>query len=433
MELPIISSFIEGIKLFFENKRLKWLTVIFFIGLLITGIVGAIGLYISESGGNVLGVLVILVITGGIWPVFFLLASFMTLIRLQRFVASDESYAKSVSLFIPWIVLSFFMLFFFATMFLPIFEMLIFGVAFIGWIMFQAYFSTRTALKYGGSVDTTSIPKGRTILSFISNIFCYFVIIGALAFVVITNLVELVASPARVFLLIIGTLFALMFNFLNSIIMARYKGKATMGNLALIGLFISLYSAYFIYNAGKPIDTMPDLVSIAISIFFVFYTMSSVGSTLTGRTSETPTFRIPAELAATLTFFMASGYYFADILFPVILPDPSFGASLSDLIKLMLFPFIALVMELIYLRRTKKAEEVAAEHPFPTEPETEPLPTPDAEPSEPLESYSPEEPSESTGPPPTTPEDTFNEPVETPTEEEGSEESADTSEYYNDS
>ncbi|MCF2137714.1 MAG: hypothetical protein K9W43_10835 [Candidatus Thorarchaeota archaeon] len=384
MEIPILTSFINGLKLFFENKRLRWFTIVFFIGLVITSIVGAAGLYVSQQGGNALGIVVLVAITGGVWPVFFMLATFMTLIRLQRFVASDGSYKLSAIMFIPWFAISIIMLFMMATMFMPFFQMLIFGVAFVGWIMFQAYFSTRTALKYGGTVDTTKIPKGRTILAGFSNILCYVVIFGALIFIIVTNLTELLTAPIRLVLIIIGAGFAALFNFINSLIMARHRNKVTVGNLALIGLFISFYSAYFIYNAGKPVDTTPDLVSIAISIFFVIYTMSSVGSTLSGRSSES-FLRVSADLAAVFTFFLASGYYFADVLFPIILPDPAFGASLSDIIKLMVFPFIAMIMEALYLHRIGKAQEaVPAPSEVPPEGEAEPVaPTPSEEPVSP--------------------------------------------------
>ncbi len=367
MEIPIITSFINGLKLFLENKRLRWLTIVFLVGLVVTSLVGAIGLYLAQIGFNIAAIIISVVIWGGIWPVFFLFATIMTAIRLQRFVASEESYKRSALIFLIWVGISVVMLFMFAIMFLAFFQILIFGVAFIGWITFQAYFSTRTALKYGGTVDTTRIPKGQTILSGLSNILCYFVIFGALVFVVMNNLTELLSVPLRLVLIIIGAGFAALFNFINSLLMARQRNNATIGNLALIGLFISFYSAYFIYNAGKPVDTSPDLVSLAISIFFVIYTMSSVGSTLSGRSSESR-FRVSPDLAATFTFFLASGYYFADVLLPITSADPAFGASIADILKLMIFPFIAMIMELLYLRRIGKAPPA----PIPEEPVSEP-------------------------------------------------------------
>ncbi|MHA1740485.1 MAG: hypothetical protein ACTSVD_00150 [Candidatus Thorarchaeota archaeon] len=386
MQIPIITSFIEGLKLFFRNKRLKWLTAVFFIGVLITSVTGAIGLRLSQDPTQKPFAMFMVAITGGVWPVYFMLVAFVTLIGLQRFVASDESYKTSAILLIPWMIISFMVLFVMVMMFLPFLQMMVFVIAFFGWIVFQAYFSTRTALKYGGAIDTSSIPRGRKALAAFSSIFCYFVVLGAFIFVVYINLGGLLASPSKLVLLILGTIMALIFNFLNSMIMTKHRDKVTLGNIALIGLFISLYSAYFIYNAGKPVDINPDIVSIAISIFFVFYTMSSVGSMLASRADLDTFWKISPELAAALTFFLASGYYFADVWFPIALPDPTFGASISDLLKLLVFPFIALLMELRYLRQVSKAIEALPEHEaIPVEREEPGAPEPEEEPETPIE------------------------------------------------
>ncbi|MCK4280255.1 MAG: hypothetical protein KAW94_06735, partial [Candidatus Thorarchaeota archaeon] len=91
------------------------------------------------------------------------------------------------------------------------------------------------------------------------------------------------------------------------------------------------------------------------------------------------------ELAVTLTFFLASGYYFADTILP-ILPsvDAVLGAAMGDLTKLFIFPLVALVMELLFIRRAGKVLEPAAElppeeEPVVTEEETEPFEEPIAE------------------------------------------------------
>ncbi|MCK5302839.1 MAG: hypothetical protein KAJ96_06850, partial [Candidatus Thorarchaeota archaeon] len=135
---------------------------------------------------------------------------------------------------------------------------------------------------------------------------------------------------------------------------------------------------YFIYNAGKTTTLGFDIVGFAITIFFVFYTMSSVGSTLASRAEQETRWKISKELAVTLTFFLASGYYFADTILP-ILPsvDPVLGAAIGDLTKLFIFPLVALVMELLFIRRAGKvlkpdAELPPEEEPVTTEEETEP-------------------------------------------------------------
>ena len=118
MQIPIITSFIEGLKLFFRNKRLKWLTAVFFIGVLITSVTGAIGLRLSQDPTQKPFAMFMVAITGGVWPVYFMLVAFVTLIGLQRFVASDESYKTSAILLIPWMIISFMVLFVMVMMFL---------------------------------------------------------------------------------------------------------------------------------------------------------------------------------------------------------------------------------------------------------------------------------------------------------------------------
>ena len=145
---------------------------------------------------------------------------------------------------------------------------------------------------------------------------------------------------------------------MNGIIMTAQRNKPTLVNVALIGLFISLYSSYFIYSAAQSGGTF--LVDLIISIFFLLYTMSSVGRTLARRADLDTRFKISRELAATFTYFLASGYYFASAFFSIQAPGLP---NLDNLIKLLIFPFIALIMEIWYLWRGKdeKPEEIEPE------------------------------------------------------------------------
>lgn len=368
MDIPIITPFIKGLRLFLASKHMRWLTVVFLLGLVCMSAVGAAALYIRQALGPSQAIVVFTVITGGIWPVFFLIASVLFLAGLQRYVASDESYRRSLVIFLPWMIVSAFCLLAFLLFLLDAFYILIFGVAFLGWIWFQAYFSTRTTLNYAEKVGATSVSGLIRFLAFGSNLLCYVAIFGALVYVLFTFGV---VSLAGILLITLGTLLAAGFNFLNSIVMRRNKDKTNLINLALIGLFISLYSAYFIYNAGRPAAAGIDLVSISISLFFVFYTMSSIGRTLSSRAGLETRWKLSGELAAAFTFFLASGYYFADVLFPIIVTNPDFGASISDILRLLIFPFVALVMELVYLRRAGRVLRAAPEPETPAiQPET---------------------------------------------------------------
>ena len=46
MDIPVLTNFIDGLKLFFASKRLKWLTLIFFIGAFTITIWQNLGFYL---------------------------------------------------------------------------------------------------------------------------------------------------------------------------------------------------------------------------------------------------------------------------------------------------------------------------------------------------------------------------------------------------
>jgi len=367
----MLTKFVNGLKMFWESKRLKWLTIVFILGLVMTTFWQQVALIVPSAWPWA-------TLVSAAFPMFFLLTAILSLLGLQRFVASEESYRSSIVLFFIWIFVSAILQVYFVFNLFDVFMLVYFGIAFLGWISFQAYFSTRTSLSYAEKADVRENSRLVKVLVTMSHIFCYVVIVGALAYVLSINLTELLLNPARLGLLILGTLVAAAFNFFNGMILGRQRDKTTFVNVALIGLFISLYSGYFIYNAGKTTTLGFDVVGFAITIFFVFYTMSSVGSTLASRAEKETRWKISKELAVTLTFFLASGYYFADTILP-ILPsvDPVLGAAMGDLTKLFIFPLVALVMELLFIRRAGKVLEPAAElppeeEPVTTEEETEP-------------------------------------------------------------
>ena len=362
MDIPILTKFIDGLKLFWASKRLRWLTLVFMIGAIVISILGSIGITLALFNRILLGsIWPILVLFSGIWPMFFLITSFLSILGLQRFVASDEDYKKSMTVFLPWMIVSAIILIVFIFYALPILQLLIW-IAFLGWIFFQAYFSVRTSLSYADIASGVELTRIKKALISASHIFCYIVIVGAFLFTMLLPPGPgLIPPDLRAFVLLIGVALAILYNFLNGVILRRYSNKPTMMNIALIGLFVSLYSSYFIYNAGKGADVGIDFVGVGVSVFFLLYTMSSVGTSLASRAELDTRWKISKELAATFTFFLASGYFFLDALLPMTAADPLFGAALSDLLKLYLFPLIALVMELLYLRKIGKVLKPAPE------------------------------------------------------------------------
>ncbi|MHA1666514.1 MAG: hypothetical protein ACTSW7_03995 [Candidatus Thorarchaeota archaeon] len=369
MDIPILTKFIEGLKLFFASKRLQWLTFVFVIGAITIIVWNNLALMIPALGP-------IAIFVGGIFPTFFMITCFISLLGLARFVADEESYKRSFFLTIIWFVVSFFVL---VMMFFirPIFNWMFIGVAFLGWIGFQSYFSTRSSLGYAASMDIESRSKIVGLLYGFIYILNYVVIIGATLYTYF--IINPVLPDAGTVLAVLGMLLALGFNFVNGLVYVAERKKSTASNIVFLGMFISFYSAYFIYNVLKGYDPGLDLVGIGITVFFILYTMSSVGRTLASRAELDTRFKISKELAATFTFFLASGFMFVDAMFAVILgvTNPTLEGGIGDAIKLLVFPFVAFIMVLNFIRKSRKAPEVA---PVPEqipimeeEPEEEPM------------------------------------------------------------
>jgi hypothetical protein len=340
----MLTNFIDGLKLFFESKRTRWFTLIF--------VIGAVTITIWESLGAIFDILDPLVFTGGVFPIYFMLAAFMSLLGLSRFVASDESYMRSFVYTIIWGVISVFVLIGMVFFTFGLFILVFVGVAFLGWIVFQSYFATRTSLGFAKSVDMGKRSVLVGLLYGAIYIFNYIVIIGSWIFGVLFLPQPSWIPPVWA---LFGALLALGFNFLNGLILVAERNKSTASGVSVLGLFISLYSAYFIYNVLKGFDPNLDLVSIAISVAFILYTMSGIGRTLASRADADTRFKLSKEFAATLTYFMASGFLFVDSIFTAIIVDADMQGIVSDVIKLFLFPFIAFVMVLRYLYVSRKA------------------------------------------------------------------------------
>jgi hypothetical protein len=368
MDIPVLTRFNKGLRLFFQSKRLRWLFLIFVLSAVFVLAFRELGNFFPVFAGGFIAII------GGIFPTFFMITAFLSLVGLQRFVASEESYMRSLTFFIIWIVISAFvyLMLWLTGMVLWI----LVGVAFLGWIGFQAYLSSRTALGYAESVQIKSRSRIVSFLLGTLHILSYVIVIGAFIILFIwyaatTALFDWVVVGAA----LIGAMLALGFNFLNGFIMLRERKRVTVDNLAMLGLFISLYVAYFLYNILKPVSASIDLFSLLIdgglSIFFLLYALSSVGLTLASRAEMETRWKLSGELAATMTFFFASGYLVVQALFGT-LSGGLIGERIPDVIKLFVFPFVALILELLFIWRSRKAPEpaeVPEEVPIPTEDE----------------------------------------------------------------
>ncbi len=84
MEIPMITKFVNGLKIFWESRRLRWLTIVFVMGLLITTALQQLALLVPSAWAYA-------TLVSAAFPMFFLLTALLSLLGLQRFVASEES------------------------------------------------------------------------------------------------------------------------------------------------------------------------------------------------------------------------------------------------------------------------------------------------------------------------------------------------------
>lgn len=367
MEIPVLSRFIKGLKLFFSTKGMRWLTFVFLLSVFLAKITEAAAPWLQSWGAGA----VLILILGGALPTFFFLATIVSLFGFQKFIVSDESYLGSIVRFPIWYIVSLIVLF--SMLITGVMFQLVFVIfGFLGWIVFQAYLASRSSLRYAESVTLERRGKLMMALYTVIYFFNYVVVIGAFIFTLIVINPAILASLSTVAIALIGTLFACGFNFINGMIQIRERKKRSIDNVSLLGLFISLYSAYFIYNVlsgpsfGNPIAMLPEII---LSVFFILYAISNVGLTVTSRAEMDTRWKISKETGGAFTFFLASSYSYVIILYIFIFPDPIFAASLGDSVKLLLFPLVALILELIYIRKWREEPKPKEIPEVPAEPE----------------------------------------------------------------
>ncbi|MHA1863274.1 MAG: hypothetical protein ACTSWA_05860, partial [Candidatus Thorarchaeota archaeon] len=105
-------------------------------------------------------------------------------------------------------------------------------------------------------------------------------------------------------------------------------------------------------------------MDIAMSLFFLVYAMSGIGSTVTEAIEESRA--RTGDFGPLFTFFLASGFFFVDSIIAVasnnttliwgwfhasgIFTDPRFLYLFRDVSKLIAFPLVAIFTALYYLR-----------------------------------------------------------------------------------
>ncbi len=380
MEIPVLSNIIEGLGVFFKTRRYVAYLIIFvsmtFLGLFFSIIIAS---YVGTGFETILTTTFVYV--GATGAIYFGLGTLFTGLGLDNLWITRRGRGRVTELKgAVWMAISFALsvflgvglgrdaLYFFA----------IFG--WLGWIAFQAFLSSRTSL----TIASIAEPKKGSIAIGIGS---FFVLIIGLGIIAVEALAALILIPSdfmgigtavvgmfpealtnlstQALPLLIAYVMMGLFALVSLFAFFKYARRGAALNIALLVLFIAIYSGYFLFNVlrrtGAPTIEVSDIL---MSLFFLVYALSGIGSTLTesveGSRSRLRDF---GPLAA---FFLASSFFFVDSIITLSATAPTIGAWFGgwvateeaqlatwvfrDSSKLIAFPLAAIVSMLYYLK-----------------------------------------------------------------------------------
>jgi hypothetical protein len=261
----------------------------------------------------------------------------------------------------------------------------------VGWIAFQAYLSSRTSLR----IATIAEPKKGGIAIGISSFIILIIGIGIIGAEILTALYLI---PFNVFgigdalgaifptylqnlqahegFLLFAMVLLGIYAFISFLAFIRYARKGAALNVALLTVFIAIYSGYFLFNVlrrGEP-GTF-ELIDVVMTLFFLIYAMSGIGRTTIEAVEESRS-RL-RDLGPLITFFLASGYVYVDSIIAAatagssinlffespLIENTGLAFIFKDVAKLIAFPLVAIFTCLYYLwfERTGRIIERAKE------------------------------------------------------------------------
>ncbi|MFX1416788.1 MAG: hypothetical protein ACFFC0_08240 [Promethearchaeota archaeon] len=394
MEIPILSNMVEGLRVFFKTRRYISYLIIFLFTIFLSFMFS--GLMSTYVGAPLeLTLVTFFVYIGATGTIYFALGALIMGVGADSLWITRRGRGRVTELKgVVWLAISFALTVVLSYMFGR--EALLFFSIFcwIGWIAFQAYLSSRTSLRLATLAEPKKGGIAIGIGSFIVLIFGVgilgaeilavlwlipqdFMGIGTL----ITSIFPLAVSnlAAHGTLLWVAAGLLGLFALVSLLAFFRYAARGAALNIALMTVFIAIYSGYFMVNvmrrSGAPTMT---IVDIAMSFFFLAYALSGIGTTLTEGVEES---RIATrDFGPLLTFFLASGFFFVD---SVIAVTSSPGSILSDwfnwaatpeqiyqnflfrdIAKLLAFPLVATFTSLYYVlfeRRERVADRIRKE------------------------------------------------------------------------
>jgi hypothetical protein len=396
LQIPILSSIVNGLGVFFRTRRYLAYTIVFvfttFLALFISWL-----MTLTVGTNTELILFYFFAYLGSTGTIYFALGTLFTGIGADRLWITRRGRGRVTEMKgISWMAVSFAV-----SVFLSILAgtaaLLFFAMfCWIGWIAFQAYLSTRTSLR----VATIAEPKKGGIALGAGS---FILLIIGLGLIAAEALAALWLIPNDVFgigttiqglpmlsqamqnlqlestFLIVAYASMGLFALVMLLAFIRYAGRGAALNIAILTLFIAIYSGYFLFNVMRRTGVSGmGPVDIFMSLFFLAYAMSGIGRTVTdsieGSRART------GDLGPLLTFFLASGYFYVDSIISVagttgsqvavewfntvILNDPFFLFLFRDVAKLIAFPLTAIFTAIFYLRvqRTKRIIEHAKEH-----------------------------------------------------------------------
>jgi hypothetical protein len=378
----------SGLKVFFKTRRYLAYLIVFVITTVMAILFSYILTIPDFHGQPIENILVnVFVFVGATGTIYFMLGTLFTFLKLDNLWITRRGRGRVTELKgVVWIAISFALSVFLRILIGP--EVLFFfaAICWVGWIGFQAYLSSRTSLRIATIVEP---KKGSAAI----GIGSFFVLIVGIGIIAAEAVLALWIIPNDLFGIssILGSIFTEyqnnvlihsdflivafgllgLFALVSLINFFRYAKKGAALNIALLVVFIAIYSGYFLVNVMRRTGAPSiELADVLMSIFFLAYALSGIGRTVTESVEESRG-RL-RDVGPLFVFFLASGFFFVDSIIAVTNSGSAVGSwffldwneattyatfIFRDVAKLLAFPLVALFTSIVYLR-TERVERI---------------------------------------------------------------------------
>lgn len=386
MEIPVLSNIIEGVKVFFKTRRYVAYLIVFVATIFMAQFFGWI---IGNSVGSPYEEILVnvFVYVGSAGTIYFAIGALLTGIGADRLWITRRGRGRVTEMKgVAWMAVSF-ALAVFLGLFIGQIALYFFAVfCWLGWIAFQAFLSSRTSLRVAAIAEPKKGGIAIGIGSFILLIIGFGLIaIEALAalWMIPENFLDLGTTIIGIFpeavnnlhsqpeALIVAYAMMGLFCLVSLIAFFKYARKGAALNIAILVLFVAVYAGYFLVNVMRR-NGPPglEIADIAMSMFFLIYALSGIGSTIT-ESVESSRSRL-RDFGPLMTFFLASGFFFVDSIIAITgYPGSAmitwFGADWTlnsgatwifrDVAKLTAFP-LAAILSMLYYLKTERLERI---------------------------------------------------------------------------